>query len=55
MSDTVKPAVRAKLPPLVIGSTTGVFVRRLNALGDTISTGRVPCCSWPDVGSSETK
>jgi len=29
ISDTAKPAVRAKLPALVIGSTTGVFVRQL--------------------------
>ena len=34
-----------ELPPLVIGSTTGVRVSRLNAVGDTTSTGRVPCCS----------
>ena len=45
VKDTVKPAVRAKLPPLVIGNTTGVFVSRLKAEADTTSTGRVPCCS----------
>jgi len=55
ISDTAKPAVRAKLPPLVIGSTTGVFVRRLKDDGDTTRTGRVPCCSWPEVRSSETR
>ena len=54
-SGTAKPAVRAKLPPVVIGSTTGVFVSRLNAAGETTKTGRVPCCSCPAVGSSETR
>ena len=51
---TAKPAVRAKLPPLVIGRTTGTFVIRLKASGDTISTERRPFCSWPDVGSRLT-
>ena len=36
ISETVKPAVRAKVPPLVIGSTTGVRVNRLNAVGEAI-------------------
>ena len=45
ISETEKPAVRAKLPPLVMGNTTGVRVKRLNAVGETTSTGRVPCCS----------
>ena len=49
ISDTAKPAVRAKLPALVIGSTTGVFVSRLKDARDTIRTGRVPCCSWPEA------
>ena len=52
--DTVKPRRRAKLPPVVMGRTTGVSVSVLNAAGDTISTGRVPCCSWPAVGSRLT-
>lgn len=47
--DTAKPAVRAKLPPVVMGKTTGVPVRRLNAPGEMMSTGRVHCCSWPAV------
>ena len=55
ISDTAKPAVRAKLPPLVIGSTIGVLVSRLKADGETTMTGRVPCCSCPKVGSSETR
>ena len=42
VSGTAKPAVRAKLPPLVIGRITGTFVMRLKASGDTISTGRRP-------------
>jgi hypothetical protein len=45
----------AKLPPLVIGNTTGVRVNRLNEVGEATSTGRVLCCSWPDVGSSDTR
>jgi hypothetical protein len=35
--DTANPAVRAKLPPRVMGNTTGVFVSRLNAAGDTMT------------------
>src|ERR1700680_4995504 len=53
-SGTAKPAVRAKFPPLVIGRTTGSFVIRLKASGDTISTGRRPFCSCPEVGSRLT-
>lgn len=52
--ETAKPRLRAKLPPLVIGTTTGVPVSLLNGPGETISTGRVPCCSWPAVGSRLT-
>ena len=52
--ETAKPAVSAKLPPLVIGRTMGTFVIRLKASGDTISTGRRPLCSCPDVGSRLT-
>jgi hypothetical protein len=44
-SGTAKPAVRAKFPPLVIGTTTGTFVTRLNGSGETTSTGRRPFCS----------
>jgi hypothetical protein len=51
---TAKPAVRAKLPPLVIGRTIGSLVIRLKASGDTINTGRRPFCSCPDVGSRLT-
>src|SRR5258708_1234893 len=51
---TAKPAVRAKLPPLVTGRTTGTLVTRLNGSGETISTGRRPFCSWPDAGSRLT-
>jgi hypothetical protein len=54
LRDTANPAVRAKRPP-VVGSTTGVFVNRLNAPGEITSTGRVPRCSWPEVGSGETR
>ena len=43
--ETANPAVLAKFPPLVMGKTTGVFVSRLKALGETIRTGRFPCCS----------
>ena len=46
-SVTAKPAARAKFPPLVIGTTTGTFVTRLNASGDTTRTGRRPFCSCP--------
>ena len=42
VSDTANPAVRAKLPPRVMGNTTGVLVNRLNAKGETIRTGCVP-------------
>lgn len=52
--ETVKPAVRAKSPPLVTGTTTGYRVNLLNDAGETISTGRFPLCSCPAVGSSET-
>ncbi len=41
-NETAKPAILAKFPPLVMGKTMGVFVKRLNASGDTISTGCVP-------------
>ena len=34
MRDTANPAVRAKRPPVVIGSTTGVCVSRLKAAGE---------------------
>ena len=54
VSGTAKPAVRAKLPPLVIGRTIGSFVIRLNASGDTINTGHRPFCSCPNVGSRLT-
>ena len=54
-NETAKPAVRAKLPPLVIGNTIGVFVSLLKLNGDTIKTGRVPFCSCPEVGSNDTK
>lgn len=53
-SETVKPASRAKFPPLVTGTTTGNRVNVLNDAFDTMSTGRFPLCSWPVVGSSET-
>ena len=53
-SETVKPAVRAKFPPLVTGTTTGSRVSLLNDAFDTMSTGRFPLCSWPAIGSSET-
>src|SRR5882762_3350842 len=53
-SGTAKPAVRAKLPPLVIGRIMGSFVIRLKASGDAIRTGRRPFCSCPDVGSRLT-
>src|SRR5450432_508921 len=54
VSDTAKPAVRAKFPPLVMGRTTGTFVTRLNASGETIRTGRRPFCSCPSDGSRLT-
>ena len=53
-SETVKPAVRANFPPLVMGTTTGNRASLLNDAFDTISTGRFPLCSWPAIGSSET-
>lgn len=53
-SETVKPAARAKFPPLVTGTTTGSRVSLLNDACDTMSTGRFPLCSWPAIGSSET-
>lgn len=53
-SETVKPAARAKFPPLVTGTTTGNRVSLLNDAFDTISTGRFPLCSCQAVGSSET-
>ena len=53
-SDTAKPAPRAKLPPLVMGTTTGALVNRLKAVGETTRTGRVPRCSCPAVGSRQT-
>ena len=53
--DTANPIVRTKRPPLVIGNTTGVCVTQLNEDGETIKTGRFPCCSCPDAGSKETK
>jgi hypothetical protein len=53
-SGTAKPAVRAKLPPLVIGRTTGTRVTRLKASGETIKTGRCPFCSCPVAGSRLT-
>ena len=37
-----------------IETTTGTFVTRLNASGETTRTGRRPCCSCPSVGSSPT-
>ena len=43
--ETANPRLRAKLPPVVIGRTTGTPVSLLKASGETISTGRVPCCS----------
>lgn len=49
-SETVKPASRAKFPPLVTGTTTGNRVNVLNDAFDTMSTGRFPLCSWPVVG-----
>lgn len=52
--ETAKPRLRAKLPPRVIGTTTGVPVSLLNGAGETISTGRAPCCSCPAVGSRLT-
>ena len=52
---TANPMRRAKLPPLVMGRTTGSLVASLNAVGETIKTGRLPCCSWPIDGLSETK
>jgi hypothetical protein len=55
LSATAKPVVRAKRPPVVIGSTTGTPVSRLNGSGETITTGRRPRCSCPAVGSSETR
>ena len=48
-------AFRAAPGALVIGSTTGTLVRRLNASGDTIRTGRRPFCSWPSVGSGSMR
>ena len=42
--ETANPRLRAKLPPVVIGRTTGTPVSLLKASGETISTGRVPCC-----------
>lgn len=48
--ETANPATRAKLPPEVMGTTIGTCVTLLKASGDTTSTGRVPCCSWPAVG-----
>jgi len=50
-----KAGCGAKLSPRVIGNTTGIFVKRLKADGDITRTGRVPCCSWPEVGSKETR
>ena len=38
--ETAKPAVRAKLRPLVMGRTTGTLVTRLKASGETIRTRR---------------
>ena len=54
-SGTAKPAVRAKFPPLVIGSNhreirrSGEYVS-----GKTVSTGRRHFRSGPDVGSRLT-
>ncbi len=38
-NETAKSVILAKFPPLVMGKTMSVFVKRLNASGDTISTG----------------
>lgn len=42
-SDTAKPAVRAKLPPLVTGTTTGRRVTRLKAADVTLLFGNRLC------------
>ncbi len=55
VNETAKPRVRAKAPPVVIGTTIGVPVTSLNLSGETTSTGLVPCCSCPAVGSKETR
>src|SRR5258708_38625851 len=46
-SGMAKPAVRAKLPPLVIGRTTGTLVMRLNGSGDPIKAGLRPSARVP--------
>ena len=51
---TAKPRLCANPRPVVMGRTTGVPVTLLKAAGETISTGRVPFCSWPAVGSRLT-
>ena len=38
VSGTAKPAVLAKLPPVVIRMTAGTFVTRLTGSGETIRT-----------------
>jgi hypothetical protein len=43
-NETAKPAVRAKFPPRVIGSTTGVLVNRLNGAGEIINTAHLAAC-----------
>jgi hypothetical protein len=55
LMETAKPLRFANSPPVVMGQIMGSFVIWLNGVGETISTGRVPCCSCPEVGSSETK
>jgi hypothetical protein len=40
--ETAKPRLRAKLPPVVMGKTTGVWVSLLKGAGETISTGGCP-------------
>jgi hypothetical protein len=44
-SETVNPALRAKAPPEVIGTTTGTCVKALKRSGEMMSTGLLPCCS----------
>jgi hypothetical protein len=54
-SETANPIMRTNAPPLVMGNTIGVLVSRLKAEADTTKTGRVPCCSCPEVGSNLTR
>ena len=53
-SETANRRRRVNPPPVVIGRTTAVPVSSLNGAGETITPGRVLCCSSSAVGSRLT-